>query len=208
MININTKLTTSVLLLLLISSCKGGSEEGGSTDSLCLQQYPDTATSQYVLPYKVGDAFRVSQGNCTSHTHNEQYSLEFAYDFAMNIGTEVYAARSGTVTAVREDVADGTTGFDNINYVAIDHGDGTTAYYLHITKNGALVNVGDVILQGQMIALSGNTGTLGTAHLHFHVQEIANNSNGYQTIAVSFRNASPTESHGLREGVVYTALSY
>ena len=198
--------------ITLLSACGGGGGDesgGGDVNSLCDQPYPDIATSLYILPYEVGAAYQVSQGNCDSPTHNADFAKEFAYDFAMNIGTEIYASRGGTVVAIREDVANGTFGFDNINFVRIDHGDATSGGYRHISQNGALVNVGDSVLQGQLIALSGNTGTLGLSILHFEVTENFRNANNrFQTLPVSFLNASPMETNGLREGVTYMALSY
>lgn len=203
----------ALIVILQLSACSEGSSDNNAgipaIPTLCdQQQYPATATSLYVLPFKIGNSYRVSQANCTSHTHNAEFSLEFAYDFVMNIGTEIVAARSGTVAGLREDVANGTLGFDNINFLRVDHGDGTMGMYLHIAQDGALLSVGDTVLQGQLIALSGDTGTIGLAHLHFHVHEISNNSNGFQTLPVTFLNASPIEANELKEGITYMALSY
>ncbi|HVG41526.1 MAG TPA: M23 family metallopeptidase, partial [Chitinophagaceae bacterium] len=57
----------------------------------------------------------------------------------------------------------------NGNYVIIRHNDGTQAYYGHLQFNGALVQVGDTITQGQAIAKSGSTGYSAFPHLHFIV---------------------------------------
>ncbi|MGH7462594.1 MAG: M23 family metallopeptidase [Longimicrobiales bacterium] len=56
------------------------------------------------------------------------------------------------------------------NAVRIRHPGGFTSWYFHIQANGVLVNVGDVVTQGQVIATSGNTGRSSVAHLHFQVQ--------------------------------------
>lgn len=52
----------------------------------------------------------------------------------MAIGTEILAARAGTVVKVEQS-------FDGIglksNYVMIQHEDGTIAMYAHIKKNGS-----------------------------------------------------------------------
>ena len=49
------------------------------------------------------------------------------------------------------------------------HDDGTEAQYVHLTLNGALKNEGDNVTQGEVIALSGNTGKTTGPHLHFQV---------------------------------------
>ncbi|HEY6063312.1 MAG TPA: M23 family metallopeptidase, partial [Chitinophagaceae bacterium] len=49
------------------------------------------------------------------------------------------------------------------------HADGSRAGYWHLQKDGALVNVGDTVEKGQVIALSGKTGYASMPHLHFLV---------------------------------------
>ncbi len=55
------------------------------------------------------------------------------------------------------------------NLINVKHDDGTEAQYVHLTLNGALKNEGDSIVQGEVIALSGNTGKTTGPHLHFQV---------------------------------------
>ena len=64
------------------------------------------------------------------------------------------------------------------------HAGGFTSWYFHIQQNGVLVNVGDVVTQGQAIALSDNTGRSSGAHLHFQVQ--ADSTNWGQSVACTF----------------------
>ena len=101
---------------------------------------------------------------------------EFALDFKMKKGTIVCAARPGIVTAMREDSDKGGLKNEMLsegNYIIIDHGDGTAAYYWHLQKDGALVKTGDTVLQGQAIGKSGNTGYSAFPHLHFEVVKIS-----------------------------------
>jgi murein DD-endopeptidase MepM/ murein hydrolase activator NlpD len=124
---------------------------------------PPTA-SPYKLPWKAGVSRFVSQGNRSFTSHRGLHL--FAWDFWMPIGTEILAARAGTVLKVEQS-------FDGIgfysNYVTIEHDDGSRAMYAHIRKNGAVVKVGDHIEQGQPIAYSGMVGQTINPHVHFVV---------------------------------------
>ena len=83
-------------------------------------------------------------------------------DIACPIGTPVYAAASGTVIHIN-DQAD-TYG----NHIMIAHGNEVYTLYAHCSE--LLVSVGDTVTQGQLIALSGNTGNTTGPHLHFEVR--------------------------------------
>lgn len=151
-------------------------------------------TSPYVLPFQIGDAFRVT--NTTGHyvLGNGGVGL-YAIDFGMPIGTPVVAARGGTVVAVRESFHD-YNGIDlEENFVFIKHDDGSVGRYFHLTYNGALVELGDSVEQGASIGLSGNTGQSAGPHLHFDVQQCGPNLPPEynklpcgQTLPVSFSN--------------------
>lgn len=55
------------------------------------------------------------------------------------------------------------------NEIIILHSDGTLAEYVHLNKNGAVVKIGDEVVQGQHIGFSGNTDWSKGPHLHFSV---------------------------------------
>ena len=124
----------------------------------------------YSLPYSSGKSYRIIQGYGSrfSHTGLE----EFAVDWDMPVGTAVHAARAGVVARVEESHSrgcwqDGCGKF--ANFIVILHGDGTTGEYYHLSKYGALVEVGETVAQGQKIGYSGNTGHTTMPHLHFAV---------------------------------------
>lgn len=128
----------------------------------------DDTSYVYALPYEKGRSFLIVQGYFGVFSHKERAAL----DFKMKQGTKVCAARDGIVVRVKEDSDRGglnkkyrTDG----NNVVIQHADGSRSGYWHLQKDGALVNVGDTVRQGQVIALSGKTGYAATAHLHFLV---------------------------------------
>ena len=168
-----------------------------------------TANSQcnYKLPFSNGASFRCSQGNNGSYSHDGQ--AQYAFDFAMSINTNVCASRSGTVSHVTESYADynNPSNCNYVNRIVVDHGDGTSALYLHLTQNGALVSVGNYVTQGQIIAKSGQTGCATGAHLHFMVMNADTYGSWYnQSIPISFCDV--TSNGGVPEsGNTYTSTS-
>ena len=77
------------------------------------------------------------------------------------MGTSVYAMNSGRVAY---------TGYLR-NYghtVVLDHGLGVQTIYMHLSE--VLVNDGDTVSHGQLIAKSGDTGYTFGAHLHLSIK--------------------------------------
>ena len=81
-------------------------------------------------------------------------------DLAGPEGTPIVAARSGTVTIARYS---NSAGF----YVTINHGDGFSSVYMHMTNY--TVSVGQYVSQGQLIGYMGSTGISTGPHLHFGI---------------------------------------
>ncbi len=79
-------------------------------------------------------------------------------DLAVPAGTQIKNPMDGIVELLNSGGAGG-------NEVIIKHSNGYKTGYAHLTK--ALVKKGEHIKQGQVIALSGNTGKSTGAHLHF-----------------------------------------
>ena len=82
-------------------------------------------------------------------------------DLAANMGTPVYATRSGTVT-VADYEWDGAG-----NYVFINHGDGFSSVYMHMDYYE--VSVGQYVSAGEIIGYVGTTGLSEGPHLHFGI---------------------------------------
>ncbi len=82
-------------------------------------------------------------------------------DWAVPVGTTVYASSGGTVTRSGWSSSYGYC-------IYIQHPDGKETRYAHLSK--LLVSVGDTVVQGQSIALSGNTGNSTGSHLHFEIR--------------------------------------
>lgn len=82
-------------------------------------------------------------------------------DIAVAFGTEIKAVMSGRVIYVRYP----TTGYGY--HLAIDHGNKIITLYAHCSK--ILVTEGDIVSQGDIIALVGSTGRSTGNHLHLEV---------------------------------------
>ena len=161
--------TLCVLLLIILSACSV-SKNPLRKEIKQLQKgtIQDDTSYVYTLPYEPGKKYRMVQGYFGVFTHKERAAL----DFRMKRGTSICAVRGGVVMRVKED---GTKGGWNKKYradgnnIVIQHADGSRAGYWHLKKDGALVNVGDTVKQGQPIALSGKTGYAAIPHLHLIV---------------------------------------
>ncbi len=84
------------------------------------------------------------------------------------------------------------------------HEDGTTGEYYHLQQKGALVDVGDRVVAGQQIGLSGNTGHTTMPHLHFAVYRATEWGNT-QSIPVRFLSSAGVV-HSPRRGGHYQAV--
>ncbi len=130
------------------------------------------ATPLYRLPWTGGERYPVTQ-DWNKH-----------FDFRLPAGTQVRAARGGTVYVRQASVDRGCCDsscslYDN--YVRITHDDGSYGFYQHLQYGSITVNTGDVVAQGDCLGLSGATGYvcgLTGQHLHFNVGTDIFNSGG------------------------------
>ena len=82
-------------------------------------------------------------------------------DMAAPANTPIYAAKSGKVTTAS--YQSGGAG----NYVSINHGDGFSSIYMHMTRY--IVYKGQYVEAGQVIGYVGSTGISTGNHLHFGI---------------------------------------
>ena len=84
-------------------------------------------------------------------------------DMSTYTNTPIYAARGGKVTVAS--YQDGGAGY----YVNINHGDGFSSIYMHMTRY--IVSKGQYVEQGQVIGYVGSTGLSTGPHLHFGISK-------------------------------------
>jgi murein DD-endopeptidase MepM/ murein hydrolase activator NlpD len=83
-------------------------------------------------------------------------------DISCAYGTKIYASASGTVEYASNAIGYGKE-------VSIDHQNGIETIYGHNSK--ILVHVGQTVNKGDLIALSGSTGSSTGPHLHFEIRK-------------------------------------
>jgi len=95
------------------------------------------------------------------HPITGQLEFHQGIDIANAAGTPIYATASGKV--IRSDYDSGYG-----KRITIDHGNGYRSLYAHLYN--PLVQEGDTVEKGQIIALMGSTGLSTGPHLHYEVQ--------------------------------------
>lgn len=88
-------------------------------------------------------------------------SFHAGIDIVLSEGTRVYAAAPGRIVTAGWEGGYGLL-------VVVDHGDGYSTYYGHLSQ--LVVSVGQFVEIGQTIARSGNTGLSTGPHLHFEIR--------------------------------------
>lgn len=94
------------------------------------------------------------------HPITHDYKFHHGVDIPAPTGTNIGAARSGTVIEVGSTAARG-------NYIKVQHDDGLVTLYQHC--NSILAQQGDKVAQDQTIATVGSTGKVTGPHLHLEV---------------------------------------
>ena len=95
------------------------------------------------------------------HPISGEWKMHYGVDLAGWYQTPIVATRAGVVTVASDDP------YGYGNFVEIDHRDGFSSLYAHMTH--FIVSVGQVVAQGQVIGYMGSTGASQGTHLHFGV---------------------------------------
>ena len=96
------------------------------------------------------------------HPTTGEYSMHKGVDLAAPKGTPIYATRSGYVNVATYHATAG-------NYITINHRDGYTSVYMHMTHY--VVSPGEEVKAGQLVGYVGSTGRSTGPHLHFGIHK-------------------------------------
>ena len=109
-----------------------------------------------LVPIRVSSPFGYRVNPVTGN-----YGMHGGIDLSANSGTAIKSVLSGKVLKSKYSS-------DYGNFVTVDHGDGLVTLYAHCSK--LLVEAGDSVKQGDVIALVGSTGRSTGPHLHLEVR--------------------------------------
>lgn len=104
------------------------------------------------------DSITTSQYGSARTYNGVLKSYHGGVDFRAQSPLPILASNDGVVVLAKERYYSGGT-------IIIDHGEGVYSCYFHLSQFN--VKVGDPVIQGQNIALSGATGRITGPHLHF-----------------------------------------
>lgn len=142
----------------------------------------------YKLPCDCSTLCRVSQGKGSESTHIGRNRNAVDFDFPE--GTPVLAISDGTVVDLHSDSQ--TTCSENspqcnehLNFIEVATRDGALIEYLHLQYDGVFVELGDKVITGQVIALSGNTGYSSAPHLHVAILRVTSDLT-HETVPILF----------------------
>lgn len=96
------------------------------------------------------------------HPITKKESFHNGVDIAVPVGTEVVAPENGKIVEVWDHAKGGFC-------IAMRTTMGTRYGFAHLSKR--IRKVGDIVFEGEVIALSGNTGASTGPHVHFTVKK-------------------------------------
>ena len=125
-------------------------DDRGESLGRAFQRYPFKGHHRVSSPYNLARL----------HPITKRISPHKGVDFAMSVGTPVYATGDGIVTRVKNHRFAG-------KYIEIQHEGRYLTRYLHLSR--ITVKRGQKVQRGERIALSGNTGRSTGPHLHYEL---------------------------------------
>ena len=117
------------------------------------------------VKYRLGDGFKFREVHPVFGTPR----MHYGQDFAVPYGTDVYATGDGTI------IESGWNSGGFGNFIVIDHGYGLQSTYGHLSQ--IKVSKGMNVKRGDLLGLSGNTGTSSGPHLHYQIDQFGEHKN-------------------------------
>lgn len=128
---------------------------------------PQSMTLKNKEPIDRKMVFPVQEGRYTSYFGERTDPISEGSDYHNGVdigadeGDEIFAVYDGTVTLTGEDDRSG-------KYIFLSHDDSTVTFYCHCSE--ILLEQGDEVSRGEVIALVGSTGYSTGPHLHFELR--------------------------------------
>lgn len=146
-----------------------------STDIVNIESIKQPVTKLTVRGTKLKSGMVASTGSGTFAWPVPQYkyvsrwmsSYHKGADICAAYGTPIIASDSGVITTA-------TMHYSYGNYITIDHGNGYTTLYAHMSGFADGITVGTPVKQGQIIGYVGSTGDSTGNHCHFEMFQNGN----------------------------------
>lgn len=145
-----------------------GVEEGAGALETRLDAAAITSSVRMVMLTQIPSGSPVQHARISSgygkrkHPVTGKMKFHRGQDFAVNIGTPVYAPADGVVEVVRP------SNKGSGNFLRLQHAYGFSSSYSHLQK--FKVQSGDFVQKGDLIGYSGNSGLSSGPHLHYEVR--------------------------------------
>jgi len=145
-----------------------GVEEGAGALETRLDAAAITSSVRMVMLTQIPSGSPVQHARISSgygkrkHPVTGKMKFHRGQDFAVNIGTPVYAPADGVVEVVRP------SNKGSGNFLRLQHVYGFSSSYSHLQK--FKVQSGDFVQKGDLIGYSGNSGLSSGPHLHYEVR--------------------------------------
>lgn len=157
---------------------------------------PERNTTKLILPFK-GEWTVVWGGDTKEQNYHVEYRAQKnAFDIVVTdergssfktdgktnadyyaFGKELIAPCDGQIVLVVDGIKDNVPGTLNPTYVPgntviIKTADNEYLFFAHFKQHSIVVTQGQMVKQGQLLGLCGNSGNSSEPHLHFHIQNI------------------------------------
>ncbi|KLN66227.1 M23 family metallopeptidase [Vibrio sp. VPAP30] len=150
-----------------------------SNDALDLKQRVNNAglsvAARHQIMQLIPNGRPVKQGYLSSHYGKRLHpvkkirAIHHGIDYAVNVGTPIYAPADGVVAVTRK------SNKGSGNFLRISHSFGFSSSYSHL--KAFKVSRGDYVKKGDLIGLSGNTGLSTGSHLHYEIRLVGRSLN-------------------------------
>ncbi|MDT0608151.1 M23/M56 family metallopeptidase [Croceitalea rosinachiae] len=118
---------------------------------------------EFINPLNQSDIQKISLGfGPAKSPFTNEMEFHQGIDLVASTGKDVKASANGTVKV-------SSLGFNNGNYILLEHENGYLTKYMHL--NDRVAKVGDQVKSGDVIGHVGNTGKSTGPHLHFEISK-------------------------------------
>jgi murein DD-endopeptidase MepM/ murein hydrolase activator NlpD len=122
-------------------------------------------------------------------------------DIPLAVGVEIKAVMDGVVSFSGM----GSGALSRGLYITIDHGGGRTTLYSHLSKS--FVSKGNVVMKGDVIGLSGNSGLSTGPHLHFGLYINGKHQNPNGLVGLAYGGGGNKRQYSAASGVTESDLN-